>query len=86
MSDLLILSAAKALLPEHEHPTPATIIVHKSSGKIVEVRHGQFTPEELGIATDGIEWIDAGKNIILPGLVEYVLPKSPPDVLLTLET
>ncbi|KAF9475535.1 allantoinase [Pholiota conissans] len=70
MSDLLIFSASKVLLPEHDQPTSATIVVDKLSGKIVEVRKGQLTYEELGISSERVELIDAGMNTILPGLVD----------------
>jgi len=54
---------------------PATIVIDKHSGQIVQIRPGQLTHEELGLDRDRVEWIEAGNNIVLPGLVEYV-PES----------
>jgi len=69
MTNLLVCTGSKVLLPEANEPIPATIIVDKSSGKFVDVRRGQITPDQLDVRP--IEWLDAGENIVLPGLVEY---------------
>lgn len=71
MAGFVICSAQKVLLPGNNEPTPATIIIDKHSGQIVQVRQGQLTHKELGL--DGhVEWIEAGNNTVLPGLVECV--------------
>ncbi|KAF8973255.1 allantoinase [Flammula alnicola] len=70
MPDLLVCSGSSVLLPGNDHPSPASIIIDKSSGKIVDVREGHHTREELGLGADIVEWIDAGKNVVLPGLVD----------------
>lgn len=73
MSTLLICSGSNVLLPGNDHPIPASIIVEKSSGKIVEVREGLHTHDNLELDFKNAEWIDAGTNVVLPGLVEYVI-------------
>jgi allantoinase len=71
MASYVVCSAQRVLLPDNDDPLPATVVIDKHSGKIVQVRSGQLTHEELGL--DGnIEWIEAGNNIVLPGLVECV--------------
>ena len=73
MLDYLVCAGPKVLLPGNDNPTPASIIVDKSSGKILEVRQGQHTtPQDLGLTECSVEWIDAGNNTVLPGLVESV--------------
>lgn len=82
MSDYLVCAGPKVLLPGNDDPTPASIIVDKSSGKILEVRQGQHTTQDLGLTGCSVEWIDAGNNVVLPGLVEsvYIYPYPPVPV------
>ena len=71
MASFVVCSAQRVLLPDNNEPTPATVVIDKCSGKIIQVRLGQLTHEEIQL--DGnIEWIEAGNNIVLPGLVECV--------------
>jgi len=72
MAELLVCSGARVLLPGISEPSPATIVVNKSSGKIIEVREGQYNREQLGLETKSVEWVEAGNSIVLPGLVECV--------------
>ena len=73
MSDYLVCVGPKVLLPGSDNPLPASIVIDKRSGKILEVRCGQHTRQDLGLTGHSVEWIDAGNNIVLPGLVESVL-------------
>lgn len=70
MASLLICSGSRVVLPGHEEPTPASIVIDKASGKIIQVIQGRTTPDDF--ASETAEWIDAGNNIVLPGLVECV--------------
>jgi hypothetical protein len=71
MASFVVCSAQRVLLPDNNEPTPATVVIDKCSGKIIQVRLGQLTHEEIQL--DGnTEWIEAGNNIVLPGLVECV--------------
>jgi len=72
MAEFLVCSGANVLLPEATLPVPATIIVDRSTGKIVNVRPIQLTREQLIL--ESVEWIDAADNIVLPGLIEYMAP------------
>lgn len=83
MLDYLVCAGPKVLLPGNDDPTPASIIVDKSSGKILEVRQGQHTTQDLGLVECSVEWIDAGNNIVLPGLVEFVSIFPCPPVLVS---
>lgn len=74
MAEFLVCTGSKVLLPEKADPVPATIIVDRSTGKIVEVRRNQVTREQVQL--ESVEWIDAGDNIVLPGLIEYVIRTS----------
>jgi allantoinase len=69
MAEFLVCTGSKVLLPEGTDPVPATVIVDRSTGKIIDVRQRQISREQLPL--EPVEWIDAGDNIVLPGLVEY---------------
>lgn len=71
-ASFVVCSAQRVLLPDYNEPTPATVVIDKHSGKIVQVRPGQLTQQELGLPDRDVEWIEAGNNIVLPGLVECV--------------
>lgn len=70
MSNLLVCSASKVLLPGRDNPTAATIIVDKVSGKIIDVRETLLDRDGEEFASQSVEWLDAGENVVLPGLVE----------------
>ncbi|PPQ67319.1 hypothetical protein CVT25_005903 [Psilocybe cyanescens] len=70
MSEFFVCTGSKVLLPGNDEPTQASIIINKTSGKIVEVRQGRHTPEDLGLGAHSVEWLEAGKNVVLPGLVD----------------
>ena len=71
MVSFVVCSAQRVLLPDNNEPTPATVVIDKHSGKIIQIRPGQLAHEELRLEGN-IEWIEAGNNIVLPGLVECV--------------
>lgn len=76
MPPLLVLSSRQVLLPDTDFPQPATLIIDTLSGKIVDIRTGQDSIDDLRPnLPSGVEitWIDAGNKVVLPGLVEYVL-------------
>jgi hypothetical protein len=82
MSELIVCTAKYALLPEDDHPTPATIVVDQISGKIIEIERKHLSKSQFQSthASSTISsWIDAGEQIVIPGLVECVLlfPASP---------
>jgi len=70
MSEFLVCSGSRVLLPGNDEPTQASIVVDKASGKIIDIRQGQQTPEELGLSLHLVEWIEAGTSVVLPGLVD----------------
>lgn len=74
MADFLVCTGSNVLLPEATGPVPATIIVDRSSGKIIDVRPIRLSRQQLIL--ESVEWIDAGDNIVLPGLVEYAVSSS----------
>lgn len=63
--NLVVFYGSKVLLPDHDEPIEASIVVSADDGTILSVIEGPLS----GIADDA-EVIDAGDNIILPGLVE----------------
>lgn len=70
---LLVCSAKQVLLPDADAPQAATLIIDTLSGKIVDIRLGQHSKQDLTphLPPDSeIAWVDAGNNIVLPGLVE----------------
>lgn len=66
---LRIFTSDNVLLADAEAPAPATIIVDASSGKISEVRQGRARRSDFPEVPDD-DWVDAGKQWIIPGLVE----------------
>lgn len=56
----------RVVLPGGDQPTAATIVVDVQTGKITDVLPGRRSPDEL----PDFHVVDAGDNIILPGLVE----------------
>ena len=64
-SNQLIFHGSKVLLPDRDELIEASIVVDTDKGTIISVIEGP--PSGIN---DNIEVIDAGDNIILPGLVE----------------
>ena len=71
-SNLVIFRGPRVLLPDHDELVEASVVVDADKGTILSVIEGPLS----GI-DDNARVIDAGDNIILPGLVEYV-----PEILL----
>ncbi|EAU91207.2 allantoinase [Coprinopsis cinerea okayama7 len=65
----VVLTGQHVLLPGHDNPVPATILVDQVSGKIVDVKQGLSTKEDFEASTIS-SWIDAGDLVVLPGLVD----------------
>lgn len=77
----VIFTGENVVIPGHETPCPATIVVNEATGRITHVIPKRLTVEDLDSHDPGwpgwrngqdVEWFDAGNNFILPGLVEYV--------------
>lgn len=68
-SNYLFLTGENVLLPGHHTPSPATIRVDVRTGKIADVAEGVRGLDDFS-AAKGAQVINAGKNYILPGLVE----------------
>ncbi|KAJ3899681.1 allantoinase [Lentinula edodes] len=64
---IIICRGSQVLLPDSDSLQPATIIIEGDSGKIVEV-HRRLLSDEL--LPSHVQLIDAGPNVILPGLVD----------------
>ena len=62
----IVFHGSKVLLPGHDELTEASIVVDADKGTILSVIEGPLS----GIVSDEAAVIDAGDNIILPGLVE----------------
>lgn len=73
---LLVFSSAQTILPGHKDPRPVTIVVHRETGKILDVVEGDLVGrEELDVGKYGqgevTEWVDVPEGkVLLPGLVE----------------
>ena len=68
---MIILTSRSVLLPEFDAPQPATMVIDKSSGTIIEI-YNDYRHQEIGFLKEktGKEWLDLGDKVILPGLVE----------------
>lgn len=71
MSHLLVCTGKHVLLPGNDEPQPATIVIDRITGKIVEVRQAHSIETDTPLDRDST-WLDAGDNLVLPGLVECV--------------
>ncbi|KAF5386109.1 hypothetical protein D9615_002251 [Tricholomella constricta] len=69
MPQLLICTGRNVLLPGNPEPVPATITIHVLTGKIIDIAQ-TYQPRDAQPHDDAIEWIDAGDNTVLPGLVD----------------
>jgi len=72
----VIFIGDNVIIPNHDAPHPATIVVNEATGKITHIFPRRLTLNELDRQDFELEkgsdiaWIEAGKNLILPGLVE----------------
>jgi len=64
-SNQVIFHGSKVLLPDRDELVEASIVVDTDKGTIISVIEGPSSGLD-----DNVEIIDAGDNIILPGLVE----------------
>ena len=65
----IVFTSQNVLLPGKDDPSPATIEVDSSTGKIVSVRLSYSSRSEYPSVADD-QWIDVGEHCILPGLIE----------------
>ncbi|KAH8115738.1 allantoinase [Phellopilus nigrolimitatus] len=68
-SGVLIFTSDNILLTGSQKLAPATLIVEKSTGKILEVKETRSTRADFPEIADD-DWVDAGDRWILPGLVD----------------
>lgn len=64
-ANLVVFHGTRVLLPDLDELIEASIVVDADKGTILSVIEGP-----LNRVTDNVEVIDAGDNVILPGLVE----------------
>ena len=73
MASKLICTGRNVLLAGAAIPHPATIIINTETGKITEIIPS-YRARDAGVGDIGI--IDAGDKVVLPGLVECVVPSA----------
>ncbi|THH05803.1 hypothetical protein EW145_g4529 [Phellinidium pouzarii] len=66
---ILVVTSQNVLLSGSIIPSPATLVVDKSSGKIIEVRNARLSRANFPELLDE-DWLDAGDKWVLPGLVD----------------
>ncbi|KAF8906519.1 hypothetical protein CPB84DRAFT_1769980 [Gymnopilus junonius] len=66
----LLCTGSRVLLPGEDELVEASVLIDQSSGSIVDIQRCLKTPEQLGLSLDQVEWVQAGKNVVLPGLVD----------------
>lgn len=78
MASKLICTGRNVLYVGAAVPQPATITISTETGKITEILPSYQTRDILHNSTDedDITWIDAGDKVVLPGLVECVVPST----------
>lgn len=68
---ILTVTSRNMLLPDLDQPTPATINIDISTGKIIEVLL-KYVGGAVCNASGEPNFVDAGDKVVLPGLVEWV--------------
>lgn len=71
LSNTLIFHGSRVLLPDHGELVEAFVVVDADKGTILSVNEGSLDQNQNEIG-DNAQIIDAGGNVIIPGLVEYV--------------
>ncbi|PPR07399.1 hypothetical protein CVT26_013715 [Gymnopilus dilepis] len=69
-TDLLLCTGTRVLLPGEDDLVEASLLIDRQSGKIIDVQRGLKTPDQFGVNQTLVEWIQAGNNVVLPGLVD----------------
>ncbi|GAA6064362.1 hypothetical protein JCM10212_005876 [Sporobolomyces blumeae] len=71
MSDKLVVLTHACWLPRAAEPTPATLVVSRSTGTIESIHHERLAPERLSDDFgQGMQVLDVGDKWVLPGLVD----------------
>ncbi|TFK21957.1 allantoinase [Coprinopsis marcescibilis] len=68
-SELVVCTGTRVLLPDQDIPVPATIVIDKSTGRIIDVQQKFSTRKDFSNPQIS-SWIDAGDLVVLPGLVD----------------
>lgn len=68
-SNKIVFTSNNVLLAGSDSCKPATIVVDRVAGKIVEVKETRSRRVDFPDITDD-SWVDAGEKWVLPGLVE----------------
>lgn len=69
-TQVIVCTGNRVLLPDHDGPVPATIVVDHDSGRIVHVQSKISTRGDIEKSFTISSWIDAGDRVVLPGLVD----------------
>ncbi|KAF8633355.1 hypothetical protein AX17_004527 [Amanita inopinata Kibby_2008] len=69
MSSLLVCSGSNVLLADSDVLQPATIVIDRVTGKIVNIYQGLMTKDDLQLPKDTL-WLDVQHKAVLPGLVD----------------
>lgn len=65
-NNLMIISSSRIILPDSTEPTPGTIEIDKSTGKIIKIH-----PYKLSINDYNEEqFLDVGNNVVMPGVID----------------
>ena len=64
-----VFAGERVLLPGHDQPQPATIVVDAATGKITDVRRQACTRQDFPDVRDS-DFVDAKDGVIIPGVVE----------------
>ena len=64
-----VFTGQNVVLPGQDQPTPATIVVDGLTGKITDITDVHAARHEFPDVPES-HWVDAGRKVILPGLVE----------------
>ena len=65
-NNLLIISSSRIILPDSIEPTPGTIEIDKSTGKIIKIHPYKSSINDY----NGQQFLDVENNVVMPGLID----------------
>jgi len=68
---ILTVTSQNVLLPDLDQPTPATISIDVSTGKVIDIQL-RYAGGACNASGEPY-FVDAGDKVVLPGLVEWAL-------------
>jgi allantoinase len=66
-NNLMIISSSRIILPDSTEPTPGTIEIDKSTGKIIKIQPYKASINDYN---NHEQFLDVGNNVVMPGIID----------------